>query len=385
MEENSESNVNFVPCVKWVRRGQASENPVKVQLSKDELVQIIKDTKEKLCVSSNGNEAMEGETSNADQYNFENYDENDDAANTASLLGISSLAELPTEAEDNFSESDDSEKEDDIIKKTDNLILVGHVEGDASILEVYVYNEDEESLYVHHDILLQSFPLCLEWLNYEPNMPNGNYCAVGSMSPVIDVWDIDLVNVIEPSFTLGRAASRKKGRPHVGHTDAVLALAWNKTFDHVMASGSVDQTVLLWDMEKKVPNTTINAFNEKVQSLEWHQLEAQTLLAGGCDNTAKVFDCRTPDTYQSWQLDGEAEKVIWNPLQPFMFLAGTSKGSVHGFDCRKGQLWSIEAHSKEVTGLVLSGQCPGLLVTASPDESVKNVGFLRRKRSDVGT
>lgn len=53
------------------------------------------------------------------------------------MLGISSLAELPTEAEDNFSESDDSEKEDDIIKPTDNLILVGHVEGDASILEVY--------------------------------------------------------------------------------------------------------------------------------------------------------------------------------------------------------------------------------------------------------
>lgn len=56
--------------------------------------------------------------------------------NPASALGISSLAELPT-AEENFSESDDSEKEDDVIKPTDNLILVGHVEGDASILEVH--------------------------------------------------------------------------------------------------------------------------------------------------------------------------------------------------------------------------------------------------------
>lgn len=56
---------------------------------------------------------------------------------TARALGIHSLAELPTEAEDHFSESDDSEKEDDLIKPTDNLILVGHVEGDASILEVH--------------------------------------------------------------------------------------------------------------------------------------------------------------------------------------------------------------------------------------------------------
>jgi hypothetical protein len=35
------------------------------------------------------------------------------------------------------SEDDDSEKEDDMINPKDNLILVGHVEGDASILEVY--------------------------------------------------------------------------------------------------------------------------------------------------------------------------------------------------------------------------------------------------------
>lgn len=52
-------------------------------------------------------------------------------------LGIGTLAELPTEAEEHFSESDDSEKEDDIIKPDDNLILVGRVDGDASIFEVY--------------------------------------------------------------------------------------------------------------------------------------------------------------------------------------------------------------------------------------------------------
>lgn len=65
---------------------------------------------------------------------------------------------------DEFSDSED-EKEDYTVRKTDSLLVTATAENDHSNLEVYVYDHKTSDLYVHHEIILSAFPLCLEWLH----------------------------------------------------------------------------------------------------------------------------------------------------------------------------------------------------------------------------
>lgn len=47
------------------------------------------------------------------------------------------------------------------------------------------------------------------------------------MDTEIEIWDLDIIDCLEPAFKLG---SKKK---KYGHKDAVLDLAWNKNYQFV--------------------------------------------------------------------------------------------------------------------------------------------------------
>lgn len=64
---------------------------------------------------------------------------------------------------DELSDSEE-EKEDYTIRKTDSIIVAATADNDHSDLEVYIYEHGTANLYVHHEIILSSYPLCLEWL-----------------------------------------------------------------------------------------------------------------------------------------------------------------------------------------------------------------------------
>jgi periodic tryptophan protein 1 len=128
-------------------------------------------------------------------------------------------------------------------------------------LEVYVYDHDNGDLYVHHEIILSAYPICLEWLG-EWQQQQTNHIVVGSFLPEIEIWDLDSEKV-EPTAVLGSVMKSEKMKQggakyvkkfHKGddagtHTEAVLCLSLNPIQKEYLASGSEDHTVRIWDLD----------------------------------------------------------------------------------------------------------------------------------------
>merc|ERR1711962_113329 len=97
-------------------------------------------------------------------------------------------------------DDDDVNDEDDEILPTDSLALAAHVEGPVSTLQIHLYDAAEDHSFVHRDFFLPALPLCVEWIGGGGGGGGGaeaddgggsNFLAVGYMTNIIDVWDLD--------------------------------------------------------------------------------------------------------------------------------------------------------------------------------------------------
>jgi periodic tryptophan protein 1 len=297
-------------------------------------------------------------------------------------------------------EEEDEDKEDLQILATDNLILSAKVEDEMAHLEVYVYEDEADNLYVHHDIMLPAIPLSVEWLDMPVNKAGveaeatGNFVAVGTMDPDIEIWDLDVIDCMYPNAILGQggnAASeesekkkkkKKKSKKSNDefHVDAVLALAANRKHRNLLASGSADKTVKLWDLNTTKCAKSYSYHTDKVCSLAWHSVESTVLLSGSYDRTVVAADMRAPDAKAPrWGVESDVENVRWDPHDPNFFFVSTENGVIHYHDIRNAPsdptatkpVWTLQAHDESVSSFDINPIIPGFMATGSTDKTVK--------------
>ena len=305
------------------------------------------------------------------------------------------------------SDAEDSDAEDLNLSPDDAIIVVAKTEEDFASLEVHVYEEKTGNLFIHHDIPLPSFPLCLAHGDINSEGQAGNYCAVGTFGPGIEVWNLDVLNALEPSCILGgedttaadelmkanmvRAASGKKlkkkkfknpGLRPGSHTDAVMCLAWNKIHRQVIASGSADCTVKIWDITKagdaggKSNAATFSHHKDKVQAVTWHPTEGTLLATGSYDRTIALLDARSSEQHiKKVKITADCESLSWDPHNSQYLTCATEDGVISCWDVRKFEtgepLWSFVAEEYGgVSDLSYNSMVPGLLATCSINKTV---------------
>ncbi len=351
------------------------------------------------------------------EYDLDTYDDDEEPqqGEAVAMFGnAQSLAYHQSNADDPYitmqgNDEEDEEREELQVLATDNMVVAAKVEDEVAHLEIYVYEDEADNLYVHHDIMLPAIPLCVEWLDLPVGKGKtdtksvGNYVAVGTFDPDIELWDLDTIDSMYPNAILGqgsleedpsrtdpdseqkkkkkkkRKASKKVNDSY--HVDAVLSLAANRQHRNLLASASADKTVKLWDLTTQQCAKSYSYHTDKVCSIAWHPAESTKLLSGSYDRTLVSADMRECDASkaQRWGVESDVETVAWDPHDPNYFYATTEHGMIHHHDIRAAPstpektkaVWTLQAHNASVSSFDINPTIPGFLATGSTDKEVK--------------
>lgn len=322
------------------------------------------------------------------KYNLNDYDDDEDGLmdeeEQKNLIfgNIKGLSYFKSNEEDPYliikeDDVDEEEDQNDLeILPTDSLLLTASTKDNVSYVEVYVYEEADDNLYVHHDFMIPSFPLCVEWLSpFEGE--KGNFVAVGTFEPEIEIWDLDVLDSVYPTAVLGSAGKKdkkkKKKDASAGHTDSIMSLSWNREHRNILASASADHSVKLWDVCANACVRTFSHHKDKVQCVQWNPKQSTVIGTASYDKTAVIFDSRLPDDRQATTLKHDVESFKWNPFEASNFAVSDESGLLSYYDMRslKSPLMTIAAHDKSLTCVDFNPFVPNYILTASTDKSIK--------------
>ncbi|KAG8054137.1 hypothetical protein GUJ93_ZPchr0001g30387 [Zizania palustris] len=292
----------------------------------------------------------------------------------------------------NDDDEDDEEIEDMTIKPTDLMIVCAYNEDDVNSLQVNLLEETEDgdlNMFVHHDLPLADFPLCTAWMDFNlKGGDKGNFIAVGTMDPAIEIWDLDIVDEVQPHVVLGGHSNKKKkvkGKKTKkykkgSHRSSVLGLAWNKEVRNVLASASADKTVKIWDVSVGKCAVTLEHHDDKVQSVAWSRQSPEVLLSGSFDKSVSMNDMKDgAQNCHKWTVEADVESLAWDPHNEHSFVVSLENGMVQAFDTRTASsnsnsgrpTFTLHAHEKAVSSISFSPSTPNFLATGSTDKMVK--------------
>lgn len=307
-----------------------------------------------------------------------------------------------------FDDNDPEQYDNFTIDPTDNMLLCARSDMNGFV-DCLVYNPPAEDFYFHHNLMLSDIPLCVVFLDFRPagNGASGAYAAVGTFSSDIEIWDLNVLDVVSPVATLGgmmpaphtqkafRMLNGKKikqqggvGQRHMvpipgSHTDAVLSLAWSPLHRNILASSSADCTIKAWDLQTQSCISTCSSVHAggPINSIAFHP-STPGLLASTCLGDRRVLLTNLSDPRETSidLLEQSAQKILESDPETLGWISSdyllitTEAGFAHVIDVRSRAivaslqpLKGLSLPRTPLSGLACHPSLTGLIAVGSPE------------------
>ncbi len=183
--------------------------------------------------------------------------------------------------------------------------------------------------------------------------PNSPLLASGSTDDTIQLWDLN-TNTLQATLE--------------GHTGDVLDVVFSPD-GSLLASGGADGTLRLWDTHTGTLQATLEGHTGDVLDVVFSP-DGSLLVSGGADGTLRLWDPVT-ETLTS-TLEAHMDSVLSVAFSPdgLLLASGSADGLAGLWDTHTGTLQATLGHESPVLSLAFSPDSD-LLATGSTDEVVR--------------
>ncbi|KAL6074290.1 WD domain G-beta repeat [Balamuthia mandrillaris] len=152
-----------------------------------------------------------------------------------------------------------------------------------------------------------------------------------------------------------------------GHKGAVYCVTFSPS-GRLLASGSFDKTVRLWDLSTQKEVACLAEHELNVSDVCWSNDSTQ-LLSGSFDHSIKLWDAVKGELQGSYETQGLVQSVKFNPADNNLWFAGCTHKQITLFDKRQAKHALIMKNDSMVNSIyvykhghfVLSGDSNGML------------------------
>ena len=192
--------------------------------------------------------------------------------------------------------------------------------------------------------------------------PDGRYIVSGSYDNSIKLWSVEKKKLI---YT------------YEGHSDFVTSIAFSPD-GKTIVSGSSDKNIKLWSVERKKLIYTFEGHSDSVNSVAFSP-DGKTIVSGSYDNSIKLWSVEKKKLIYTYE--GHSNRVNSVAFSPDgkTIVSGSWDNSIKLWSVeRKKLIYTYEGHSSSVYSVAFSPDGK-TIVSGSDDKSIKLWSVERKK------